>query len=61
MKAFISKLAGFVSVVFTLSVTPVLAIFGAALLSYGAYLIYHPAGFIVGGIMLLLAAIDSSS
>lgn len=29
---------------------------GAALVAYGAWLIYEPAGFIVGGAMLLAAA-----
>lgn len=30
---------------------------GAALISYGAWLVYLPAGFIVGGLLALLAGI----
>lgn len=36
-----------------------LAVAGASLLSYGASLIYYPAGFVTGGILLLLAAWDA--
>lgn len=61
LKAPTAKLIAFASVLFTLSITPVLAITGATLLTYGTYLIYHPAGYIVGGLILILAAIDSSS
>ena len=57
MRAFVSKLSAQLSN----AVTPVLAIAGAGLLSYGAYLIYHPAAFIVGGVLILLAAWDSSN
>ena len=39
--------------------TPALAIAGAGLFSYGAYLIYRPAAFVVGGVFLLLAAWDA--
>lgn len=39
----------------------VLALIGAALISYGVYLIYHPAAFIVGGVLILAAAWDASS
>lgn len=59
MREFSSKLVAFASVMFTLSVTPVLAFAGAGLLTYGTYLIYHPAGYIVGGILLIVLAIDS--
>lgn len=43
------------------SIAPVLlwdgaGLAGAALIAYGAWLIYVPAGFIVGGLMLLIAA-----
>lgn len=30
---------------------------GAGLVAYGAWLIYVPAGFIVGGVLLILAAV----
>lgn len=30
---------------------------GAALVAYGAWLIYVPAGFIIGGVLLILAAV----
>jgi hypothetical protein len=30
---------------------------GAGLIAYGAWLVYAPAGFIVGGILLLIAAV----
>ena len=33
---------------------------GAALVAYGAWLIYPPAGFIVGGLMLLAGAVFSA-
>lgn len=29
---------------------------GAAMITYGAHLIYHPAGFIIGGLFLLAGA-----
>lgn len=32
---------------------------GMALISFGAALIYLPAGFVVGGVLLLLAGIDA--
>jgi hypothetical protein len=34
-----------------------LALAGAILVSYGAWLVYRPAGFIVGGALLLAASI----
>lgn len=33
-----------------------IAFIGIVLVSYGAWLVYPPAGFIVGGVLLLLAA-----
>lgn len=30
---------------------------GAGLIAYGAWLVYHPAGFIVGGVLLLAGAV----
>lgn len=33
------------------------ALSGAGLMSYGAWLVYRPAGFIVGGVLLLLAGV----
>lgn len=38
----------------------VAALCGAASVSYGAWLIYEPAGFIVGGIIALSAAVLSA-
>lgn len=37
----------------------ILGLSGAGLLAYGAYLIYQPAGFVVGGVLLLVAAWDA--
>ena len=37
------------------------ALSGAALVAYGTSLIYRPAGFIVGGVFLILGALDSRS
>lgn len=34
--------------------TPLIGVLGALLLSYGAWLIYPPAGFITGGLLCLL-------
>lgn len=33
---------------------------GAASVSYGAWLIYEPAGFIVGGLLVLVAVVSAS-
>ncbi len=33
---------------------------GAGLVSYGAWLVYEPAGYIVGGILLLVAGVVSA-
>jgi len=60
MRVFVSKLRAKASNLFTGLLTPVLALAGAALLSYGAYMIYHPAAFIVGGLLVIYAAYDSS-
>ncbi len=38
----------------------VLLIAGAACLSYGAWLVYEPAGFVVGGLLLTAAGIVTS-
>lgn len=51
MRGFTSKLAGYI--------LPVAAVAAMGLISYGAYLIYSPAGFIVGGALLLLAIFDA--
>lgn len=46
--------------IFLIMTNPVaLAVAGAGLLSYGAYLIYAPAGYAIGGVLLLLAAWDA--
>lgn len=37
-----------------------LLIFACALMSYGCWLVSHPAGFIVGGALLALIAIGAS-
>jgi len=39
----------------------IVALAGAALIAYGVSLIFLPAGFIVGGFLLILAALDSRS
>lgn len=39
------------------SLPDVLMIVGAALLSFGAWQVYEPAGFIVGGVLLLASGI----
>jgi hypothetical protein len=36
-----------------LSVGDIVGILGAAAVTYGAWLIFHPAGFIVGGLLLI--------
>lgn len=41
-------------------VRDILALAGAALVAYGAWLIYAPAGFIAGGVLLLAATILSA-
>jgi len=51
MRGFISKLAGYL--------LQVAAVAGMGLISYGAYLAYPPAGYIVGGVLLLLAVFDA--
>lgn len=51
MRGFISKLAGYI--------LPIAAVAGMGLISYGAYLVYSPAGYIVGGVLLLLAVFDA--
>lgn len=61
MKGFRSKLLFAITTAFIFSLTPVLAIAGAGLLSYGAYLAWHPAAFIVGGVLVLFAAYDSTN
>jgi hypothetical protein len=57
MMGFIRKTLASASLVFTHP--SVLALAGAGLVSYGAYLIYHPAGFVTGGLLLLLASWDA--
>lgn len=54
---FIRKALASIPNLFTLPLP--LAMAGAALVSYGAYLIYHPAGFIAGGFLLLIGAWDA--
>lgn len=61
MREFVSKFLTGISDLFTVVLIPFLVIAGAGLLSYGAYLIYAPAAFIVGGLLLLAAAWDASS
>lgn len=39
--------------------TPALAIAGSGLITYGVYLIYEPAAFLAGGVLLLVGAWDS--
>jgi hypothetical protein len=51
MRGFVSKLAGYL--------LPVAAVAAMGLISYGAYLVYSPAGYIVGGVLLLLAVFDA--
>jgi hypothetical protein len=55
MRAFASKLGE----IFQGAISPVTALLGAGLISYGTYLISHPAGFIVGGALLIAVAVDS--
>jgi hypothetical protein len=40
---------------------PFVALVGAGFIAYGAAEIYRPAGWIVGGLLLILAAWDSRS
>lgn len=56
MPDFLSKARAVIALV----LTPVLAVSGAGLATYGIYLIYEPAAFIVGGLLLLAAAWDAS-
>lgn len=42
------------------SIPDALLIAGAASVAYGAWLIYPPAGFIVGGLILLIAGVLAS-
>lgn len=37
-----------------------LLVAGAGLLSYGAWLVYQPAGFIVGGLLVLVSGVVTS-
>lgn len=45
----------------TVNGAAIVALAGAALIAYGVSLIFLPAGFIVGGFLLILAALDSRS
>lgn len=38
----------------------ILLITGAGMLSYGAWMVYQPSGFIVGGILVLIAGIKTA-
>lgn len=39
------------------AVRDVAGLSGAAMIAYGAWMIYEPAGFIIGGLMMVAAAI----
>ena len=57
MRVFASKLRAAAS----RSLTLCLGIAGAGLIAYGAYLVYPPAAFIIGGIIVLFAGWDSAN
>ena len=46
---------------FKINGAAIVALAGAALIAYGVALIFLPAGFVVGGFLLILAALDSRS
>jgi hypothetical protein len=61
VKAFFSKLRTGSLNLLASTFAIILGIAGSALLCYGAYLIYKPAAFVVGGILVLYASYDASS
>lgn len=55
MRGFVSKLALSLRLVFL----PLVVLVAFALIAFGVSLIYFPAGLIVGGLLLVIAAIDA--
>lgn len=56
MKAIVAGARGVFAVV-PVVIRDLAGLGGAGLVAYGAWLIYVPAGFIIGGVLLILAAV----